>query len=147
MRVVDVGCGMGYFSIPLARMVGEAGYVQAVDLQSQRLVRVEKRARKAGVLSRIELTLATQGSLNLNSPMDFILALAVVHEVPSVQALFAKVFKGLRTGGRMFIAEPTIHVRQRALDYGHTQIRALKGPAESIQAATRPTSCEGSSLA
>ena len=33
MTVVDVGCAMGFFSLPLARMVGESGRVLCVDVQ------------------------------------------------------------------------------------------------------------------
>ena len=53
MTVIDIGCGMGFFSIALARMVGPAGQVLAVDLQPQMLRTLERRARRAGVADRI----------------------------------------------------------------------------------------------
>jgi 2-polyprenyl-3-methyl-5-hydroxy-6-metoxy-1,4-benzoquinol methylase len=112
MHVADVGCGMGYFTIPMAHMVGEYGKVQAIDLQHQQLKRVEKRARKAGVLARIDVTLATEKSLNLKPSMDFILAFAVVHEVPSVEGFFRETWVSLKSGGRILVAEPSHHVKQ-----------------------------------
>ena len=48
MTVMDVGCGVGWFSIPMARMVGDQGKVIAVDLQPQMLDMLRRRAEKAG---------------------------------------------------------------------------------------------------
>jgi cyclopropane fatty-acyl-phospholipid synthase-like methyltransferase len=116
MHIADIGCGMGYFTIPLALLVGDDGYVQAIDLQHQQLKRVEKRARKSGVLSRIEQTLATDISLSLKPAMDFILAFAVIHEVPSVEAFFKEISESLKAGGRILAVEPTHHVSQKLLE-------------------------------
>ena len=44
--VVDLGCGPGYFSIDMAKMVGESGHVIAVDLQPEMLEKVKKKAKK-----------------------------------------------------------------------------------------------------
>ena len=52
---LDLGCGMGYFSIPLARLVGPEGKVICVDLQEQMLAGVRRRAERAGVADRIRL--------------------------------------------------------------------------------------------
>ena len=49
---LDIGCGMGYFSIPLARLVGPEGKVICVDLQEQMLAGVRRRAERAGVADR-----------------------------------------------------------------------------------------------
>ena len=116
MRVADVGCGMGYFTIPLAQLVGDSGYVQAIDLQAQQLKRVEKRARKSGVAARVDRTPATEDSLNLKGSMDFILAFAVVHEVPSAEKFFREIADSLKLGSRILVAEPTHHVSQELLE-------------------------------
>ena len=112
MRVADAGCGMGYFTIPLAQLAGDSGYVQAIDLQAQQLKRVDKRAGKSGVSARVDRTLASEDSLNLKPSMDFILAFAVVHEVPSAERFFKEISDNLKTGGRLLVAEPTHHVGQ-----------------------------------
>jgi len=112
MRTADIGCGMGYFSIPMAQLVGESGYVQAIDIQFQQLKRVKKRARKSGVTDRIETTLADKNSLKLKPPLDFILAFAVIHEVPSTESVFKQAFDSLKAGGRILVAEPKHHVKE-----------------------------------
>ena len=49
MTVLDVGCGLGFFSIGLARLVGHKGCVIAADVQSKMLKVMQKRSEKAGV--------------------------------------------------------------------------------------------------
>ncbi len=51
MTVLEPGPGMGFFTLPLARMVGPAGRVVAVDIQARMLDALERRARKAGLTS------------------------------------------------------------------------------------------------
>ena len=72
--VLDIGPGMGYFSIPLARLVGKKGKVIATDIQPEMLKAVQKRAKKAGVEKQIITHLCKADSLGLNIQFDFILA-------------------------------------------------------------------------
>ena len=53
MTVMDVGCGMGFNAIGLAKIVGEQGRVIAVDLQPEMLEVLRRRAERAGVAHRI----------------------------------------------------------------------------------------------
>lgn len=51
MRVLDIGCGMGYFSLAMAKMVGVSGRVIALDLQGktiEALLRAEGDRRGGG---------------------------------------------------------------------------------------------------
>jgi ubiquinone/menaquinone biosynthesis C-methylase UbiE len=45
-KVLEVGCGPGFFTIPAARIVGNAGHVYAVDIHPRAVERVIKKARK-----------------------------------------------------------------------------------------------------
>src|SRR5215831_4971035 len=86
MIVLEPGPGMGYFTMELARLVGPSGRVVAVDVQPKMLESLKRRAAKAGVLDRIDARLATPESMgidDLQSVADFVLAFAVVHEMPS----------------------------------------------------------------
>ncbi len=116
MRVADLGCGMGYFTVPLAELVGPGGHVQAVDLQPRQLAQVERRARRRGVRGTIELVLAEPTDLKLTPPLDFVLAFWMVHEVPDAEALFRQIAAALAPGGRVLVAEPRVHVRARELE-------------------------------
>ena len=119
MVIADVGPGMGYFSLPMARMTGPGGRVICIDLQEKMLARLGKRARKAGVPPVIEYRQCTTDSLgieDLAGSVDFLLLFAVLHEVPGKEALFAQVYRALKTGGRVLFAEPKGHVNPAAFD-------------------------------
>jgi ubiquinone/menaquinone biosynthesis C-methylase UbiE len=110
MTAVDIGCGMGFCSIAMARMVGGDGKVIAVDLQQKMLDVLLKRARKADVAERIETHRCDADNLGVDTAVDFGLAFMMVHEVPDTKRLLQQVQGCLKPGGRFFVAEPRIHV-------------------------------------
>jgi 2-polyprenyl-3-methyl-5-hydroxy-6-metoxy-1,4-benzoquinol methylase len=119
MTVLEPGPGMGFFTLPLARMVGPNGRVVAVDIQPKMLTSLQRRARKAGLLDRVAVRRALPDDLavaDLKDRIDFVLAFAVVHETPSTEAFFRAVATALKPGGVVFFAEPSCHVKQTAFD-------------------------------
>ncbi len=113
MTVLDVGCAMGFFTIPMARMVGPRGTVLCVDLQEKMLQALLRRARKAGVLDRLVTRQCDGGSLGLQDfrrRVDFALAFAVVHEVPDAARFFSELSEVLKVGAMCLVAEPKGHV-------------------------------------
>ena len=113
MQVLDIGCAMGFFSLPLARMVGREGKVVCVDLQEKMIAYLQKRASKADLSERIETRMCTEKSLGLTGleeKIDFILASAVVHEVPEPDTFFSQVHNALSPNGQFLVLEPKGHV-------------------------------------
>lgn len=110
MTALDVGCGTGWFSIPMATMAGQQGRVIAVDLQQQMLDMLRRRAQRAGVGDRIQTHKCAPDSLGLDAQADFALAFAMVHEVPDPRRLFGEILACLKPGGRLLLAEPRLHV-------------------------------------
>lgn len=108
--VLDVGPGMGYFSIPLARMVGDKGKVIAADVQAPMLAALRKRVQKQGLEGRIVLHLCKPDSIGIRDPIDFALAFWMVHEVPDRNKFFHEIRLLLKPTGKLMLAEPTIHV-------------------------------------
>jgi ubiquinone/menaquinone biosynthesis C-methylase UbiE len=109
MNVLDAGCAMGFFSLPLSKMVGPKGKVVCVDVQDKMIDKLRKRAGKPGLLDRIETRVCTSGSLgidDLRDKIDFALASAVIHEVPEPSSFFSEIYKSLKRGGRFLIIEP-----------------------------------------
>jgi ubiquinone/menaquinone biosynthesis C-methylase UbiE len=106
MTVLDIGPGMGFFTIPAARMVGDSGKVIAVDIQEKMLNGLERRAAKAGVQHRIITRLCEPNSLNVTEPIDLCLAFNVVHEVPDALEFFLQIRAVLKPAGRLLVAEP-----------------------------------------
>lgn len=108
--VVDIGCGMGFFSIGMAKMVGETGKVISVDLQAEMLAVVHQRAGKNGVAERIQFHRAGKDSIGISGPVDFALAFWMVHEVPDPANFLAQVRAALKPEAHFFYAEPKVHV-------------------------------------
>jgi ubiquinone/menaquinone biosynthesis C-methylase UbiE len=118
MLVLEPGPGMGFFTLPLARRVG-SGRVVAVDVQARMLEALRRRAKRAGFSQRIETRLAPPESLNvkdLDGQFDFVLAVAVVHELPSAENFFREAQAALKPGGRLLLAEPEGHVKQEKFE-------------------------------
>ncbi len=113
MTAVDVGCGMGYFSIGMARIVGDSGKVIAVDLQQQMLEILMKRAAKAGVANRIKTVLCDEQNIKVDVTADFVLAFWMVHETPDPQIFLDQINSILKPNGKLCIAEPKMHVTKR----------------------------------
>jgi len=91
MTVLEVGPGMGYFTLTLARLVGTSGSVICADVQEKMLSALQKRAKKAGVEKQISPVRADKDSLRIQTyeqRVDFAIAFAVVHEVPDQARLF-----------------------------------------------------------
>jgi len=119
ITAMDVGCGMGYFSLPMAELVGPSGRVICVDLQERMIRSLRKRASRAGLSDRIETRVCSSGSLgvqDLEGKVDFALTYAVVHEVPDAAGLLAQLRDVLAPGGRLLIAEPRGHVSREAVE-------------------------------
>jgi ubiquinone/menaquinone biosynthesis C-methylase UbiE len=110
MRVADLGCGGGHFTLGLADLVGPSGHVQAVDLQPESLARVRRRLERAELDARVTLTQAEAGDLRLEDNLDFVLAFWMVHEVPDPGGFFRQIREHLATGGRLLVVEPRMHV-------------------------------------
>ena len=108
--VLDVGPGMGYFTIPMAKLVGDTGQVIVADLQQEMLDGVDHRAFKAGVQERVKLQLSKTESIGISEPIDFCLAFWMVHEVPDRTHFLNEIASKLKPDGLMLIAEPRIHV-------------------------------------
>lgn len=116
MTVMDVGCGMGYFSIGLAKLVGAGGKVIAVDLQQKMLDVMYRRARRSGVSDRIFPHHCKADTIGVRGPVDFILAFWMVHEVDDKNNFFLELRSNLTSKGKILIAEPKMHVTADELD-------------------------------
>ena len=116
-RVLDFGCGPGFFTREFARRVGENGTVYAVDLQEGMLDLLRKKLGPEGLLPRIHAHQCKPDSINLPADLagtfDVAFAIFVVHEVPDPGHLFREIASLLKTGGTFFYSEPPIVVSGR----------------------------------
>jgi ubiquinone/menaquinone biosynthesis C-methylase UbiE len=128
MVVLEPGCAMGFFTLPLARMVGPEGKVVAVDIQSEMLTALERRARRKGLIDRIEIRQASSDGLGIDDyagSVDFCPVLHVAHEVPDQNRFFQDIANALSPGARLLVIEPRGHVSEEDFEVSLSAAEAV----------------------
>ena len=109
-RVLDFGCGPGFFTREFAKRVGENGQVFSVDLQEEMLNILREKLEPEGLMPRIRTHRCEPDSINLpadlNWTFDAAFTIFVVHEVPDPIKLFREIAQLQKPGGTLFYTEP-----------------------------------------
>lgn len=116
MKVLDIGCGPGFFSIDMAQMVGESGNVIALDLQEGMLRKLSDKIQGTELERRITLHKCEKNSLGLSESVDFALAFYMVHEIPDQEHFFNDIKTVLESNGQFLIVEPPFHTSKKAFE-------------------------------
>ena len=114
MKVLDVGCGPGFFSVEMAKMLNGTGKVIAADLQNGMLDMIRKKIEGTTLAQSIELHQSDVECIGVAEKVDFILAFWMVHEVKTQKKFLAELAAILKPNGLMFIIEPKLHVSKKA---------------------------------
>lgn len=105
MRVLDIGCGPGRLTIPLAKAVGESGQVVALDIQEAMLNKVRDKANKEG-LNNIEYINLDIGKSHLtHQGFDRVLLVTVIGEIPEQINAFKEIHAALASDGILSVTE------------------------------------------
>jgi ubiquinone/menaquinone biosynthesis C-methylase UbiE len=103
--VADLGAGTGYFSLPMARLVGDAGTVYAVDIQPEMLAIIGDRAASEGI-SNIETIRATEKDPGLREgSIDMVLLVDAYHEFEWPWEVMSAIYESLIPGGKVVLIE------------------------------------------
>ncbi|AGB40992.1 methylase involved in ubiquinone/menaquinone biosynthesis [Halobacteroides halobius DSM 5150] len=109
--VADIGCGVGFFSVPAAKLVGNEGKVYAIDVVEEMLTELRKRKEEA---ENIVLVQGTEYSAEIaDHAIDFMLISNVLHEIEDKNKFLQEYITKLSTKGRLALIEwkkkETIH--------------------------------------
>jgi SAM-dependent methyltransferase len=105
MVVADIGCGLGYHSVPIAQQVGPEGRVIGTEIQPEYRELFEARVQAAGV-PNVEFRIVDVGTAGLDpESIDLALLVDVYHEISEPQAFLAELRTALRPGGRVALVE------------------------------------------
>lgn len=105
MVVADIGAGVGYMSLRMARRVGPTGRVYANDLQPEMLAKLRENAARAKLENVVTvLGDVTDPKLPANM-MDLVLLVDVYHEFAQPQQMLRKIRETLKPDGRLVLLE------------------------------------------
>ncbi len=116
MTVLDIGCGPGFFSVEIAKMLDGSGKVIAADLQKGMLDIISQKVTGTELENHIVLHQCKEDSIDLQNKVDFIFAFYMIHEVPDQDNLLREMKSLLNPGGQILIIEPKIHVTKKAFN-------------------------------
>jgi len=103
--VCDMGCGSGFYTLELAKLVGPRGLVYAVDVQPEMLQMLVRRMAEQGI-TNIRPVLGTANDPRLpRESMDLVLCIDVYHEFSHPEAMLARIRESLKDDGRLVLAE------------------------------------------
>jgi ubiquinone/menaquinone biosynthesis C-methylase UbiE len=101
--VVDFGCGPGFYTIPMAKIVART---IALDISARMLERTNSNARKNGVTVDLLTTDGTEIKL-ADESVDLIFLNHVLHEVVNRQKVLSEFMRILKSSGRLTVVERT----------------------------------------
>ena len=109
MRVLELGCGTGKQSLPLARLIGEDGRLTAVDISSDALETLTADALAAGLGGRIAIRRTDLDEVPLTvepGPYDRVLACYSLYYAKRPEPLLEFLHQALRSNGILFFCGP-----------------------------------------
>jgi ubiquinone/menaquinone biosynthesis C-methylase UbiE len=125
MTVADIGCGPGFFTLEMARLVGVNGKVTAVDLQEGMLDIVRKKVSGSDLQNIIEFHNCPDEKIGLAKTFDFILVFYMVHEVPDQTAFLNEIYSLVKTEGKVLIVEPRFHVKKNDFENSEVILKSI----------------------
>ncbi len=102
-KVLEVGCGPGFFTIPAARIVGEQGCIYALDINPLAVKKVQQKIEREGV-ANVETVLADAAQTALSgSSFDLIFVFGLARPVGNVLSIWTELHRLLRPGGTLSV--------------------------------------------
>ncbi|TVQ13961.1 MAG: methyltransferase domain-containing protein [Balneolaceae bacterium] len=105
MRVLDAGCCGGRLTIPVARMVGPAGHVTALDVQEESIISTRMKAESHNI-SNIRYLNAASGICCISeNEFDRVLLVSVLGELTDREEAMGIMYRSLKPGGMLSVTE------------------------------------------
>lgn len=103
--VADVGAGTGYFTVRLARAVGQKGTVFAIDVDTAMLDYLRQRLAKEQVRNVQVMQVPPHDPLLIDGSLDLIFVCNTYHHLEEREVYLRKLRKALKPDGRLVIID------------------------------------------
>jgi len=105
MTVADLGAGTGYFSVHVAKAVGDKGKVLAIDVEPKLVDYLKERAAKAHLAQMVAVLAPTDDPKLPAQGVDLVLIVDTWHHIDDRLHYLAKLAAGLKPGGRVAVVD------------------------------------------
>lgn len=104
-KFADIGCGIGYFSIPAADVIGPKGIVYALDVQKEMIEELDKKIAENGI-ENIRTVITGKYNFKLeDDSVSYAFICTVLHEIDDGIAFINETKRILAEGGKIAIVE------------------------------------------
>lgn len=131
MVVLDFGCGPGFFTLEIAKMVGKSGRVIACDLQDGMLQKLRAKIKGSQLEDVIALHKCRGDQIGVSDVVDFVLVFYMLHEVPNQDKYLKEICSLLKSNGKVLLVEPPFHVSKR--EFNETVNKAKAAGLELVE--------------
>ena len=103
--MADIGCGIGYFTIPASKIVGDNGKIFAMDISSEMLQDVVVKVKESNI-TNVEITLTEENDLKLeDDKVTFAFISTVLHEANEKENFLNEIKRIISPKGKIAIVE------------------------------------------
>ena len=102
-RVLEVGCGPGFFTLPAAEMLGEDGHVVSIDVSPTAVDHVKSKVEAAGT-TNVDVLLRNAAHTDFaGQSFDLVFVFGLGHVVGDLREMWNELHRLLRPGGSLAV--------------------------------------------
>lgn len=98
-KVLEVGCGPGFFTIPAARIVGDEGHIYAVDVHPRAVDRVKKKIEKAALKNVTPMCINASNTGLPGESVDLAFLFGLRYIAGGLESVISELHRVLKPGG------------------------------------------------
>jgi SAM-dependent methyltransferase len=150
IEILELGCGTGKQTLPLARLVGRRGRVTALDISQEALDVLRQQALESGLGGNIVIRRADLDEVPSSlqpEPVDRVIACYSIYYAKRPEPLFQFLHAALRPGGILFFCGPAQLNNRELKDFHDSLYARLNRPVPSKKSAAPFMEVTGPDLA